>query len=301
MGSTLAYANVVHSKRMWVFPDYILGMRSSGRDITEITSDRLKQSIFFIILLDIVLLAGIWFVYRNVKREIILAQLKSDFVSNVSHELRTPLSLIRMYSETLELGRVRDEGKKQEYYKNISQEAERLTHLINNILNFSRLESGKKEYNFSSTDINALITTVYETYKDSVLEKGFTFELKLSEESIIKNIDEAAMSESLINLIDNAVKYSEDQKYIAIHSKIDQDTILIEVEDHGTGIAAEQQQKIFEKFYRISTGLVHNTKGSGLGLALVKHNIEAHNGEVILKSQPGNGSRFILKIPIDRS
>lgn len=297
---SMSYEDALVRKKLWIFPNHTLGIGFSGLSLSEFTNQRMIKSIILILGVNLVLIIGVWFVYKNTRKEVQLAQLKSDFVSNVSHELRTPLSLIRMYAETLEMGRIPGEEKKMAYYKNISQEAERLTHLINNILNFSRLESGKKEYNFTDVDVNRLVENVLDTYQDSILEQGFKLEKQLSNEKLEIRADESAVSENLINLIDNALKYSNDDKFIRISTEKSNNKVLISVEDHGAGIAPENQGKIFEKFYRESNALIHNTKGSGLGLTLVKYNMQAHGGDVKLNSTPGKGSRFTLNFPINR-
>ncbi|MBN2426486.1 MAG: GHKL domain-containing protein [Calditrichaceae bacterium] len=297
----LAYEDALVRNKLWIFPNHSLGIGFNGLTLSDFTSRRLVRSIALIAGVTFVLIIGVWLVYKNTRKEMQLAQMKSDFVSNVSHELRTPLSLIRLYAEALEMDRLPTAEKKMEYYKNISQEAERLTHLINNILNFSRMESGKKQYAFASVDINELVSHVIETYRDSVIEKGYILEQSLADDNLIIEADREAISESLINLIDNAVKYSNDEKYIKISTARTDNHALICVEDHGTGIAPENQQKVFEKFYRESNALIHNTKGSGLGLTLVQHNMQAHHGDVTLKSAPGKGSRFCLHFPLNRS
>jgi len=248
-----------------------------------------------------VLAIGAWIVYRNMRREMELVKLKSDFVSNVSHELRTPLSLIRMFAETLEMGRLTNEEKKREYYTTILQETERLTRLVNNILNFSRMEAGKKEYHFEPIDVNGIISAVLDTYQLRLHTEGFTPEIELSHGLPFLSADKEAISEAIINVLDNAVKYSDKDKYLRIGTGTSAHGIFIEIEDHGIGIAPSHHEKIFETFYRVSSGLVHNTKGSGLGLALVKHIIDAHAGTVKVISSPGKGSTFRLEFPLNRN
>jgi two-component system phosphate regulon sensor histidine kinase PhoR len=251
--------------------------------------------------MDFVLASGAWIVYRNMRREMELVRLKSDFVSNVSHELRTPLSLIRMFAETLEMGRLTSEDKKREYYTTILQETERLTRLVNNILNFSRMDAGKKEYHFEQTNVNEVLSMVLDTYELRLQSEGFTPVVELASGLPPISADKEAVSEAIINILDNAVKYSEAEKFFHIRSGRSEHGIFIEVEDHGIGIAPSQHEKIFETFYRVSGGLVHNTKGSGLGLALVKHIMDAHGGEVKVISSPGKGSTFRLEFPFDRN
>lgn len=295
--SNLQFKDVFVEKELWIFPGLSVGMRSLGQDISEVTQKRLNNSLLLIIILLVVLLSGAIFIYRNIQKEIHLSELKSDFVSNVSHELRTPLSLIRMYAETLELGRVKEESKKQAYYKNISFESERLTHLINNILNFSRIESGKKTYDLQQVSINGAVNKIIETYKAHILSNQFELDMQLSERDLIVNADISSISEAVINLIDNALKYSSEHKKIEIKTGTNESYIYLAVKDFGIGIKPQNQNKIFEKFYRESSALVHNTKGSGLGLSLVKFIMEAHQGYVGLESSPGNGSCFTLYFP----
>jgi two-component system phosphate regulon sensor histidine kinase PhoR len=245
-----------------------------------------------------VLIAGVWVVYGTVRREVELAQMKSDFVSNVSHEIKTPLSLIRMFGETLQLKRVRSEVKKQEYYNTIVQETERLTRLINNILNFSRMEAGKKEYRFATIDLNEIVRDVLKNYKSHLEHMGFTVSRKIDGRLLLINADREAVAEALLNIIDNSVKYSREHKDIRISTGQDGGTAFVEIADHGIGIDAHLQKKVFEKFYRVSSGLVHSTKGTGLGLALVKHIVDAHAGTITLKSGVGKGSAFRLLFPI---
>jgi two-component system phosphate regulon sensor histidine kinase PhoR len=295
--SDLTYDNIMLEKQLWIFPDLTIGIRSQGQDISEITQDRFNKSLLLIFILNAVLVAGAIFIYKNIGKVMRLAQLKSDFVSNVSHELRTPLSLIRMYAETLEMGRIPSEEKKIQYYKNISQESERLTHLINNILNFSRMESGRKDYKFSDNELNTLTKNIIQTYNDHIKESGFELEVNYNENDIKLKLDDEAISEALINLLDNSIKYSDKEKKIYVSTGENNGTAFIEVKDKGIGIAAENYDKIFEKFYRESTNNIHNTKGSGLGLSIVKHIMDAHDGWVKVSSEQGRGSSFTLVFP----
>ncbi len=299
--TALVQASEIKQKRtVWLFPDHFLGIRAQGETFENLARGRFYRSLLLIVLLDILLLVGAWVVYRNVRREVELARLKSDFVSNVSHELKTPLSLIRMFAETLELGRARSEVKKKEYYRIIGQETERLTHLVNNLLNFSRMEAGKKQFQFQSVDVNAVIKKVLENYEFHLNEHGFDVLLQLTKNLPKIHADEEAVSEALLNLLDNAIKYSHAEKYLAVSTGVHNRMISLDVEDHGSGIAAEHHQKIFEKFYRVFSGLVHNTKGSGLGLTLVKHIMQAHGGDIKVSSLLGKGSRFRLLFPLPR-
>jgi two-component system phosphate regulon sensor histidine kinase PhoR len=292
-------ADRYQQRRLWLFPQLSLGIQLRGTTIDDVVRSRFRRNLILILILDAVLLAGAWLVYRTLRREIELVRLKSDFVSNVSHELRTPLSLIRMFAETLELGRVTTEDKKKEYYGTILRETERLTRLINNILNFSRMEAGKKTYAFASMDLNDAVRQVVAAYSHQFGQSGFVLTEQYAGDLRAITADREALAESVINIIDNAIKYSGDQRTIAVRTGTAGTGAYVEVEDHGIGIAPEHHQKIFEKFFRVSNPLVHNTKGSGLGLTLVRQIMEAHGGTVGVTSAPGKGSTFRLTFPVN--
>ncbi|HEY7352729.1 MAG TPA: HAMP domain-containing sensor histidine kinase [Terriglobales bacterium] len=283
-----------------VFPGLILGMKLRGTTLAALGQHFMHTSFLILGGLSFLLAGGIFLTYRNVNKEMALARLKSDFVSNVSHELRTPLALIRLYAETLELGRLTNPDKREEYYSIIRKESERLTALINNILDFSRIEAGRKEYEFRETDMRELVRNTLESYRYQIEQHGFTFEENIGEVPFLK-VDREAMARSLVNLVNNALKYSQDCKYIAVNLYRENGGVKLEVIDHGIGIPASEQQKIFEKFYRVGDPLVHNTKGSGLGLSLVQHIARAHGGDVVVDSAPGTGSKFTISLPLDRN
>jgi signal transduction histidine kinase len=280
----------------------ILGIRPYGTTIAEMSNHWTRLAFAALAALSLLMGGGMLLAYRNVSRELALAKLKSDFVSNVSHELRTPLSLIRLYAETLELGRITTPGKHQEYYEIIRKESERLTSLINNILDFSRIEAGKKEYSFRETDMADLVRSTLDSYRFVIEQNGVQFEQKIDNNLPQLRVDREAIARSLLNLVNNAVKYSVTEKYLGVHLyRRDGDVVNLEVVDHGIGIPAKEQLKIFEKFYRVGDPLVHNTKGSGLGLSLVQHIVLAHGGVVAVESAPGRGSKFIITLPIYNS
>jgi signal transduction histidine kinase len=283
---------------MGVFSGLILGIRPQGTTIADISLHITRLAFMVLGALSLLIGAGMIFAYRNVSSELALAKLKSDFVSNVSHELRTPLALIRLYAETLELGRISSADKHQEYYEIIRKESERLTSLINNILDFSRIEAGKKEYSFRETDVADLVRSTLESYRFEIEQNGFQFEQKIDNNLPPLSVDREAIARSLLNLVSNAVKYSAGRKYLGVHLYRRNENVNLEVVDHGIGIPAKEQLKIFEKFYRVGDPLVHNTKGSGLGLSLVRHIVQAHGGQVAVESAPGHGSKFIIILPV---
>jgi two-component system, OmpR family, phosphate regulon sensor histidine kinase PhoR len=286
-------------KQLWLFPHLSLGIQLRGTTIEDLVRSRFRRNLVLILMLDAVLLAGAWLVYRTLRQQIELVRLKSDFVSSVSHELRTPLSLIRMFAETLELGRVDSEEKKREYYATILQETERLTRLINNILNFSRMEAGKKQYSYSAVDVNDVVRQVAGTYAHQLGQSGFTLTEEYAPNLPAVTADREGMAECIINVLDNAIKYSGDQRVIAVRTGAGGDAVYVEVEDHGIGIAPEHHRKIFEKFFRVSSPTVRDTKGSGLGLSLVRHILDAHGGDVLVRSTPDRGSTFRLLFPVN--
>ena len=283
-----------------VFPGLILGIKLRGTTIADISNHLLRNEFLILAALSLLMGGGMLLTYRNVTRELALAKLKSDFVSNVSHELRTPLALIRLYAETLELGRISSSGKQQEYYEIIRKESERLTSLINNILDFSRIESGKKEYSFRETNVADLVRSTLESYRFEIEQNGFQFEQKIDNDLPPLWVDREAIARSLLNLVNNAVKYSANEKYLGVRLYRHTSGVNLEVVDRGIGIPAKEQLKIFEKFYRVGDPLVHNTKGSGLGLSLVQHIVQAHGGEVAVESAPGKGSKFIITLPLHK-
>ena len=281
-----------------VFPGLVLGMKLRGTTLAALGQHFMHTSVLTLAGLSFLLAGGIYLTYRNVSKEMALARLKSDFVSNVSHELRTPLSLIRLYAETLELGRLTSPEKHQEYYCIIRKESERLTALINNILDFSRIEAGRKEYDFRETDMRELVRNTLESYRYQIEQHGFTLEEKIGDVPPLR-VDREAMARSLVNLVNNALKYSQDRKYIGVNLYRENGSVKLEVIDHGIGIPPHEQNKIFEKFYRVGDPLVHNTKGSGLGLSLVQHIAKAHGGDVVVDSAPGAGSKFTITLPVN--
>lgn len=284
-------------KALWIFPNYNLGISLVGKSIEDLVTERAMNNLILIGILLLVLVTAVWFVYRAVKKELELAQAKADFVSNVSHELRTPLALISMFAETLEMDRVKTEEKKKEYYSIISHESNRLGRIVNTILNFSKMEAGKRKFNFVEEDLNEVVIQVYQSYSYHLYNKGFDFEYEPGIDIPKVVIDREAVSEAIVNLLDNAVKYSGDTKFIKMVIGNENDSVFIEVLDKGIGISEEDQQKVFDKFYRVSSGLVHTTKGTGLGLSLVKQIMDAHKGKIILRSKIGEGSNFKLMFP----
>lgn len=292
------FKNAMQKKDFWVLPGYYVGINVVGVTLEDLVKERTTTSIAILAVLGSIFAFGIYFLYSNIKREIYLSQAKSEFVSNVSHEIRTPLSLIGMFAETLETGRVSSEEKKKEYYSIISKETQRLSRIVNRILNFSQLEANKKTFNFQSVQVNDLCADILKMYFYPMQEKGFVFEFNPDANVLPIRADRESVSEVLVNLLDNAIKYSRDNKRITITTGMTDRFTFISVKDQGIGIAKNHQRDIFDQFYRAPTGDVHTTKGSGLGLALVKKIVEAHHGDIKVDSTPDKGSTFTVYFPL---
>jgi signal transduction histidine kinase len=250
-------------------------------------------------LMTLFLIGGIAMTLRTASRAVKLSRMKSDFVSNVSHELRTPLASIRVFGEFFKLGRVKDEAKAREYGEYIESESRRLTQIINNILDFSRIESGQKSYHFLPADISEVVADTLKMFEVTLKQRDFEIDFEGSNGSLpLLEIDADAITQALLNLLDNAVKYSGSSKSIKVRLAREEGSIAISVADRGVGIPGDEHERIFERFHRVGTGLVHDVKGSGLGLAIVKHVVTAHGGHVTVQSEPGRGSTFTVRLPI---
>ncbi|HEU4934610.1 MAG TPA: HAMP domain-containing sensor histidine kinase [Pyrinomonadaceae bacterium] len=283
------------------FRGLALGIKFQGTTAQAIGQKWVWQSFLILGVLSVLMIGGLVLTYRSVNKQVALARLKSDFVSNVSHELRTPLALIRLYAETLELGRITTPEKKNEYYGIIRKESERLSALINNILDFSRIEAGRKEYDFRETDIAELVRNTLDSYRYQIEQQGFALEEQIDPGIPAVKVDREAIARALVNLVNNALKYSDSEKFLCVRLYRDQGVLKLEVSDRGIGIERNEQARIFEKFYRTCDPLVHNTKGSGLGLSLVRHITQAHGGDVEVESTPGSGSKFTVWLPLVQS
>ena len=283
----------------FVLTDYRLGIRSR-----EMTPEQFARMSFYFnlglsVLAAALLSGGLVLVLRTAAREMKLSSMKSDFVSNVSHELRTPLASIRVFGEFLRLGRARTPEKVCEYGEYIETESRRLTQLVNNILDFARIESGGKSYRFEVADLTDVLATTLRTFEMRLKHDGFEIEYEGPEEPLPPvRIDVDALGQALHNLLDNAVKYSGESRWIGVRLESRGDEVVVSIADRGSGISAEEQRKIFERFHRAGTVLVHEVRGSGLGLSIVRHVVEAHRGRVALESTLGRGSVFSIHLPL---
>jgi len=249
----------------------------------------------------VTLLLGMWMLLRLVRREMALAELKANFVADVSHELKTPLALIRLFAETLQSDRVPTDEKRREYLSVILRESTRLTNLINNILDFARIDAGRKEYQLQPTDVAAVVRDAYETYRPQLDHEGFEHRLVVAEPLPRVDADSDAIAQILVNLINNAIKYSGDEKSLTI--ELTPDTrrgrrgVLISVHDRGIGIRPEDRAHLTEGFFRAGDPRVREQSGTGLGLALVKYIVDSHRGSLDIETRLVKGSTFRVFLP----
>jgi len=255
------------------------------------------------LLIAVLLLAigvGSWLIVADLGRQLRLARQKTDFVSNVSHELKTPLTSIRMFSELLAEGRVTDRAKHRSYLGIISAETARLTRLINNVLDFARIDRGEKKYNRQRCDLAELVRETAETYRPHLEANGFQFTCELPESPLFVHGDRDALAQVIVNLLSNAEKYSDSRKEVVLQVKsLAHPSPFAEVKvlDRGLGVPVRCGEKIFEQFYRAHDSLSNGIQGSGLGLTLARQIARAHGGDVVYETRDGGGSCFSLRLP----
>jgi signal transduction histidine kinase len=285
----------------FVFSDWYISLQGDFASSEKWAKANFAYNMTLSAVLAAVLIGGIALTIRTALREMKLSAMKNEFVSNVSHELRTPLSSIRVFGEFMRRGRVEDSAKVREYGSYIETESRRLTQLINNILDFSRIESGRKVYTFEEADLEEILAGTLATFTVRLRDKGFDVSYQGPDDSLPEvEVDPNAIDRAVANLLDNAVKYSDGDRAIQVTLGRSGDEAVISVTDHGIGIPRDEQEKIFDRFHRVSTGLVHDIKGSGLGLSLVRHIAESHGGSVAVESEVGRGSTFSIHLPLRR-
>jgi signal transduction histidine kinase len=253
--------------------------------------------IFIIMLMGLVILAAMAFGYRYTVRQLELAQMKASFVSNVTHELKTPIALIRLAVETLQMRRFTGPEESERFLSTIERETQKLTRLVDNILDLARFESGHHILKMAPVDVRQIALETLENFRPRLEHAGFRVEADLPEGLPPARGDAIALSHCVLNLLDNAVKYSKDDRYIRLSASASNGTVQLSVADHGIGVAPGDRRRIFEKFVRIEHGLVHDAKGAGLGLSLVQQIMRAHRGRVDVTGNPGGGSVFTLVLP----
>jgi signal transduction histidine kinase/tetratricopeptide (TPR) repeat protein len=262
----------------------------------------LKNSFYFwtILTLVVVLTFGAVLIGRTIGHEMEILKLKSDFVSSVSHEFKTPLTSIKALAERLQSDKVIDSARMKQYFSLISQNTDQLTHLVKNLLDFSKIEEGKLEYHYAPTDIAELVNQQIRDFEKNDVQKRAQITTSIPDNIPPINADREALSQALNNLLDNAFKFSAPEAKVEVRVKKEKDDVVIEVADQGIGIPQEEMEKIFDKFYQAKNAVKHSAKGTGLGLTLVKHTVETHGGKVSVRSKVSEGSTFSLIFPIKK-
>jgi two-component system phosphate regulon sensor histidine kinase PhoR len=270
------------------------------RNVDELRAQADTERLLGVLLVavsTVIIAVGLGVVWLSVRAERRTSRLKSDFIANVSHELKTPLSLIRMFGELIATGKHKGEGSAREYAGIITRESERLTHLIDNVLDFARLERGKASYNFAEGRLEEVVERALDVCRYRLEKERMRLRTDVEPGLPVVRMDEDAMTLVLLNLVDNAVKYGGDGGEVSVTLGRAPGGVALTVRDRGTGIAPEEQPRIFERFYRAGSARARNVRGSGIGLALVKHIAEAHGGRVEVDSKPGQGATFTVFLP----
>jgi signal transduction histidine kinase len=286
------------SYRQFPFPWKLVVSQPAFSDL-ELTARR-ENFLYGALLTFIValMLMGAFLMVRDISRESETTRLKTEFVHNISHELKTPLTLIRLYGETLQRKEDLKKDEKKEAYEIITKESERLSHLINNVLDFSRIEMGRKEFYFKKGNLAQIVRDTLESYRYHLEKKGFSVKKEIASDLPEMNFDGEAIASVLVNLLSNAMKFSPKIKEVAVKLFRDSENAVLQVADKGIGISPKDISRIFNRFYRAKNIIVSETRGSGLGLTLVKHIAEAHGGRVKAESEPGKGSIFSVIFPL---
>jgi len=272
-------------------------------EIEALSKDWRFQPVFYLLALLLVLsvtLFGAYLLLRDVRREVRMAEMRSQFVSSVSHELKTPLTAIRMFAETLRLGRSKNLQAQEEYLDTIVSESQRLTRLLNNVLDFSKIEEGKRIYRPEPASLTEIIQTAARAMEYPLSQQGFKLHVQVEKGFADARVDRDAIEQAVLNLLHNAMKYSGLSRDIDLRLQKKDSHALIQVIDRGVGIDPKEKERIFEKFYRVSSEENKRLPGTGLGLTLVSHIVKAHGGRIEVESEPGQGSTFSIYLPLEK-
>ncbi len=282
-----------------IMPDWRLDLFLDHADPFSAAADRHIAVYLWTALLVIGVIAILaTLMVRYLVRQVKLTRLKNNFVATVSHELKTPLASMRVLVDTLLDGNVRDEKQAREYLELISKENERLSRLIDNFLTFSRMERNKRSFDFEKVPPDQIVQTAAQTVRDRFETGGCELKVETAPGLPAITADRDAMVTVLLNLLDNAFKYSENEKHITLRAFAKDEKICFSVEDRGIGLSRREQERIFDRFYQVDQSLSRKTGGCGLGLSIVKFIVEAHGGTIRIESQLGKGSRFTVTLPI---
>jgi two-component system phosphate regulon sensor histidine kinase PhoR len=280
---------------------YAWRIQVTPSDVAELRKQADRERLLGLALVPVsvvIIAVGLGVLWLSVRAERRGAQLRSDFIANVSHELKTPLSLIRMFGELLATGKYKGEAMGREYAGIINREAERLSHLIDNVLDFARLERGKASYHFAEGHLEEVVERALDVFRHRLEKEKLRLRTEIESNLPAVRMDEGAMTLVLLNLVDNAVKYAGDGGEVSVRLRRVPGAVALSIADRGAGIAPDEQRRIFERFYRAESARARNVRGSGIGLALVKHIAEAHGGRVEVESEPGRGATFTVYVPV---
>ncbi|MFO0605405.1 MAG: HAMP domain-containing sensor histidine kinase [Polyangiales bacterium] len=286
------FPTTLYKWRLTVIPQAATALEAGARSRRLIEAGYVSLSL-------LVIVAGVFFFAFAAREQERLNQLKSDFIATVSHELKTPLALIRMFGEMLATERVPTPEKRQQYLDIIVRESERLTALIENVLDFARLERGRIAFDFAPGDLGGVVFRGVEMFRYRLVKERPNLVTDLAADLPRMRLDERALQLLLFNLLDNAVKYAPDSEHVFVRVRQERRGVVLEVEDQGPGIDPEDARRIFERFYRGRTAQSSGARGSGIGLALVKHIARAHGGDVSVHPAPLRGSLFRVTLPVD--
>ena len=246
----------------------------------------------------VLVLAGAYAMYRGVSRELRVAQLQSDFVAAVSHEFRSPLTSLRGIAELLANDRLADEGRQRQSYVFLERETGRLQRLVEDLLDFGRMESGRKQYRVAAHDVFGVVRAAVADFREEALASGFQVELDLDSRAATIQADEEALRRAIRNLLENAVKYSPECRTVWVEGRVNHSQVAISVRDRGMGIDPREQRQIFQKFVRGAAAKKAGIKGTGIGLSMVRQIVDACGGEIRLRSAPSEGSTFTILLPL---
>ncbi len=295
------------------FPTTLYGWRlqvspSASDELTARVRNRLMLELVMVVLSCVVIVLGVATILLAAAKERRTSALKSEFVANVSHELKTPLALVRMFGEMLQSGRVASESKRQEYLDIIMSESERLSSLIENVLDFARVERGRQAYELAEGSVGEAVSKAVNVYRHRAESEGIGLVAEIEHDLPSTRIDDRAIQLAVINLIDNALKYAPGTGVVTVRAGRENGGVVVRVIDRGPGVPVEERERIFERFVRGSTarraadptrGSGRPVRGSGIGLALVKHIAESHGGRAWVDGDGTTpaGASFAISIP----
>lgn len=266
----------------------------------EARKNRRRVTRMIVILLSVFLVfVGILLTARIIGRELENARMKADFAANVSHELRSPITHIRLKGESLQLDLCTDDEDRREHYDAIVREAERLSRLVDNVLDFASIERGAKRYQLREDDLGSVVAIQVDAARAGLESQGIVLQAEIADDLPRVWLDRDAMGQVLTNLLSNAAKYGGDGRWVGVTVRAMGDGVDVAVSDRGIGIAPEELPQVFDDFFRSTDPRVRRNKGTGIGLSIVRYIVEAHGGTISVESEPGEGTTFTVRLPLE--